>query len=149
MDGIRPVGGVNNGTQLSAEEMAQVARLAARDRQVRAHEAQHLAAAGSLASGIEFEYQCGPDGKMYAIGGRVNISVPASQNPEEALANARQFKAAATAAADPSGKDLAAAALAGQMEAEALQNLSRKGNDPAGKPARSLPPALRGFDRTA
>jgi hypothetical protein len=110
--------------RLTAEELAQVAKLAARDREVRLHEAQHQAAAGSLAiGGPQFTYQTGPDGKLYAVGGEVKLSVPATQNPEEMLTRAAQMRAAATAPADPSGQDLAVAAQAAAMEIKARQEL--------------------------
>jgi len=39
---------------LTEQEVKQVQELKARDREVRAHEAAHLAAAGSLATGVSF-----------------------------------------------------------------------------------------------
>ncbi len=150
MDGIRAIDGVNGGEQLTAEEQAEVAKLAARDREVRAHEAQHLAAAGSLASGVEYTYEMGPDGKMYAVGGEVKIVVSSGGTPEEALARARQLRAAANAPADPSGQDMAVSAKASAMEADALQKIAEKNAEPD-RTAMGLKPqsSLRGFDRTA
>ena len=58
---------------LTEQEVKQVQELKARDREVRAHEAAHLAAAGSLATGVSFTYQRGPDGVQYAVGGEVGI----------------------------------------------------------------------------
>ncbi len=57
-----------------------------RDREVRAHEMAHLAAAGGLASsGATFTYQHGPDGVSYAIGGEVKIDTSSGSNPEETI----------------------------------------------------------------
>ncbi|HLP76075.1 MAG TPA: putative metalloprotease CJM1_0395 family protein [Candidatus Paceibacterota bacterium] len=147
---IRAIGAVNGGTQLTAEEMAQVAKLAARDREVRIHESQHLAAAGAMASGVEYEYERGPDGKMYAVGGKVRMTVSSSRSPEEALDKARQLRAAASAPSDPSGQDMSVMAKASQMEAEALQKLNRKNTEQAGNSHGSQQHNLnRGFNRLA
>lgn len=150
MDGVSAIGAVNGGKKLTAEEMAEVAKLAARDREVRAHEAQHAAAAGGMASGTQYDYEMGPDGKMYAVGGKVQMTVSSGRTPEETLAKARQLRAAANAPADPSGQDMAVAARASQMEAEALQKIAAKqaavGGGAAGQ---HLPPSLRGLDRKA
>ncbi len=150
MDEVRAIGGVNGGQQLTADEMAEVARLAARDREVRIHEAQHIAAAGGMAGGAQYEYEKGPDGKMYAVGGRVQITVTPGQTPEETLAKARQLRSAATAVGDPSGQDLAAAAKAGQMETRALQQIAHKeaGRGPGAAGARPRG-SFQGFDRKA
>lgn len=126
MDAIRAISGVKGGQQLTPEELAIVAKLAARDRDVRAHEAQHMAAAGSMASGVEYTYEMGPDGKLYAVDGKVNITIPAGQTPEQALSTARQLRAAANAPSDPSGQDMTVAAQASRMEADALQKIAKE-----------------------
>ena len=108
--------------KLSPEQQAQVAKLAARDKEVRAHEAQHMAAAGSLAvGGPQYTYQAGPDGKLYAVGGEVKMSFSSGANPEETLAKAERMRSAATAPADPSGQDMVVAARASQLEASARE----------------------------
>jgi len=104
-----------------------VAELQATDRNVRAHEAAHLAAAGGLATGAaEFTYATGPDGQRYAVGGEVNINVSQGQTPEETLARAEQIQRAALAPADPSPQDLSVAAMAGQMAAQARQEIAQQ-----------------------
>ncbi|WP_457596451.1 putative metalloprotease CJM1_0395 family protein [Hydrogenimonas sp.] len=110
-----------------AAEDRQIAQLQARDTQVRAHEAAHLAAAGGIAAGgASFTYQKGPDGKMYAIGGEVPLSIPKSDDPKEAIAKMRQVAAAAMAPADPSPQDYAVAANARSEEMKALQELRKE-----------------------
>lgn len=121
---ISGVGSVTSAARprLSVEEVAQVAKLAVRDREVRLHEAQHQAVAGALAvGGPQFTYQTGPDGKLYAVGGELKLSVASGQTPEETISRAAQMRAAATAPADPSGQDLAVAAQAAAMETQARQ----------------------------
>jgi len=130
---------------MSAEELAEVARLIARDRQVRVHEAAHMAAAGAMANGVEYQYETGPDGKMYAVGGKVKLNISPGQTPEETLAIARQVRAAASAPADQSGQDALVAAQASQMEADAVRQLAAKS-----KSAGSLPRgSADGFNHTA
>jgi hypothetical protein len=114
---------------LTPEQQAQVDKLQARDREVRAHEQAHLAAAGGLArGGATFSTTRGPDGKLYATGGEVSIDTsPVPNNPAATLAKARQIQAAASAPADPSGQDRSVAAAAARMAAQASQDLARKG----------------------
>ena len=98
--------------KLTPEEEAQVRKLAQRDQEVKAHEQAHVAAAGGLAGAPRYEYQTGPDGRSYAVGGQVSISRSGSANTEQALQEAETVKRAATAPAQPSGQDLAMAAQA-------------------------------------
>ncbi len=111
---------------LSDEELAQLADLRDRDREVRAHEQAHLAAAGPHArGGASFEYQVGPDGQRYAVGGEVSIdtsSVP--DDPAATIQKAQQIRAAALAPASPSAQDQRVAAAATQMEAQARAELA-------------------------
>ncbi|WP_456450370.1 putative metalloprotease CJM1_0395 family protein [Hydrogenimonas sp.] len=110
-----------------AAERQEIAQLQARDTQVRAHEAAHLAAAGGIAAGgASFTYQRGPDGKMYAVGGEVPISVQGGDDPKETIAKMRQVAAAAMAPADPSPQDYAVAANARSEEMRAMQELRKE-----------------------
>jgi len=126
MDVISAIKGVTAVKALTPEQEAQVKKLAARDREVRAHEAAHLAAAGILGSGVEYTYELGPDGRLYAVAGKVRISIPAGLSPEQRLAAARELLQAAQAPGNPSGQDMIVAAKASQMEAEALQKIAEE-----------------------
>lgn len=119
--------------QLTPEEQEQVDKLQARDAEVRNHEAAHLAAAGQYAKGgPKFEYQTGPDGKKYAIGGSVSIdSGSVAGDPEATIEKAQKIRAAALAPADPSTQDQRVAAAASQMEADARAQLSRERTETA------------------
>ncbi len=111
--------------ELSPEDKEEVRRLEARDREVRTHEEAHKAAAGGLASsGPTYEYETGPDGKRYAVGGEVGIRMAEGRTPEETLANAQRIQAAALAPASPSAQDRSVAAQAKLMEAEARQEIA-------------------------
>jgi hypothetical protein len=106
--------------ELSSEQQAQVQKLAETDRKVRAHENAHLAAAAGIAvGGANFSFETGPDGKRYAVGGEVQISVSEGKTPADTIVRAEQVRRAALAPADPSAQDQKVAAEASQMAARA------------------------------
>ncbi len=113
------------GKDPSADALKQ---LKARDQEVRAHEAAHLASAGGLArGGVHFTYQRGSDGQQYAIGGSVNIDTsPVSGDPKATIDKARVVRAAALAPSDPSDQDRAVAAAATQMAQQAQTALAQQ-----------------------
>jgi len=119
--------GGGDSMELSPEAKKMVEELKARDQQVRAHEAAHLAAGAGIAKGgAQFTTQRGPDGNMYAIGGEVPIDAGAVPgDPRATLAKAQQISAAALAPADPSPQDRAVAAQARQMAAQASAEMMR------------------------
>jgi hypothetical protein len=114
------------GEELSDEDQERVEELEARDRAVRDHEAAHLAAAGSYASGgASFEYETGPDGKRYAVGGEVEIDTsPVEGDPAATISKMETVRAAALAPAEPSAQDRSVAAQAAAAAAEARRELS-------------------------
>lgn len=117
----------NGKAELTPEQVAQLTKLRARDREVRQHEAAHLAASGGLAvSGASFSYQKGPDGVNYAVGGEVQIDTSSGRTPQESLERARTIQAAALAPAQPSGQDKAVAAAAQKMELQARAELAQQ-----------------------
>lgn len=120
----------NNGDSLSLspEAKEQLRKLKQRDAEVRAHEAAHLAAAGQYASGgPQFEYQQGPDGRQYAIGGHVDIDVSSVPgDPEATEEKAEQVRRAAMAPGSPSAQDSKVAASAARMAAQAKIDKSQE-----------------------
>lgn len=92
-----------------------------RDREVRAHEQAHLSAAGRFAlGGAGFEYQRGPDGRLYAVGGDVQIDTsPVPGDPRATLEKAETVRRAALAPSEPSAQDRRVAAQASRMAAAA------------------------------
>lgn len=118
----------DGGRALSERERAEVKELRVKDREVRAHEQAHVAAAGNLAKGgIKYDYETGPDGKRYAVGGEVQLDTsPVPDDPEATIAKAERIKRAATAPVDPSAQDRAAAAEADRMAADARQELAQE-----------------------
>ena len=111
--------------QLTEEERRLLNELKARDAEVRAHEAAHLAAAGPYANGAPtYEYQTGPDGRQYAVGGEVSIDTsPVPGNPEATVRKAQTIKRAALAPREPSAQDRQVAAQAAQLEAQARREV--------------------------
>jgi hypothetical protein len=114
---------------LSEEEQKMVTQLKARDREVRQHEQAHLAVAGRYAKGgIHFEYQRGPDGRQYAIGGHVTIdTTEIPGDPQATIEKMRTVKRAALAPREPSAADRAAARKADQKTRQAQQEIQSQG----------------------
>ncbi len=126
--------GKNDSVQIS-QEAREIARLSARDREVKAHEAAHAAVGGRYAGPPTMTYKKGPDGRSYAIAGEVSISLTAvSGDPQATLQKAEIIRAAALAPAQPSTQDLQIAARATMMAAQARTELSRSSSE-AGDPA--------------
>jgi hypothetical protein len=122
---------------LAEEEKRQADKLKKTDQEVRAHEKAHMAAgSGLVMGGANYEYERGPDGKMYAVGGEVKIDTSKERDPEATIRKMQKVKRAALAPAQPSGQDRSVAAKASQVETEARIELQkersqapREGND--------------------
>ncbi|NLW47178.1 MAG: hypothetical protein GXY86_07570 [Firmicutes bacterium] len=118
--------------ELSPEAERIIQKLKQNDQKVRTHELQHVAVAGGyVKSGPVYSYTTGPDGKRYAVGGRVSLDItPVPNNPEASIRKAQIIKRAALAPADPSGADRAVAASATRMEMKAREELrTERGKD--------------------
>ena len=115
-----------NTLEKSPEEEKIIQELRATDREVRAHEMAHQAAAGGLSKGgPTFEYQTGPDGQRYAVSGEVQIDTSGvSGDPEATLQKAQQIQRAAMAPAQPSSQDRSVAVAAAAMAAEARAEIA-------------------------
>jgi len=114
--------------ELTEEEKRVVEKLAARDREVRAHESAHVAAGGRyVRGGANFEYQTGPDRKRYAVGGEVSIDTSeVSGNPQATIRKMQVVRKAALAPARPSGQDRSVAAQASSKEMQARAELKEE-----------------------
>ncbi|ACL01894.1 hypothetical protein Dalk_0184 [Desulfatibacillum aliphaticivorans] len=118
---------VTNEAELSEGEKEMVRELQARDKEVRAHEAAHMAAGGGVVkSGATFSYQQGPDGKRYAVGGEVQVDTSRESEPEATLQKMQQVKRAALAPASPSGQDRSVAARAARIMTEARAEVAEQ-----------------------
>lgn len=100
--------------QQQAEQL-EIRELQARDQEVRTHEQAHATVGGRYAGAPSYEYQQGPDGKRYAVGGEVQIDVaPVPGDPAATIQKMQQVKAAALAPAEPSAADRSVASAAQQ-----------------------------------
>lgn len=106
-----------------AQEQDEISQLAARDREVRAHEQAHAAVGGQYAGAPTYSFQRGPDGVRYAVGGEVSIDTSKAATPEETIRKAQVVRQAALAPAEPSPQDRRVAAEASQIQAQAVQEL--------------------------
>jgi len=112
------------------QELQQIKELKARDTEVRTHEQAHAAVGGQYAGSPSYEYQRGPDGTNYAIGGEVPIDVGViNGDPQATIDKMQTVRAAALAPAEPSGADRAIAADATQKIAAAQAELAAPDND--------------------
>ena len=111
--------------ELSQDEKRLVNELQSRDMEVRAHEAAHQSG-GAATGGASYTYQQGPDGKMYAIGGEVSVSMRGGSTPDETIANAQAVIASAMAPSDPSAQDFAVASSARVIMMKAQQQKTRE-----------------------
>lgn len=122
-------------------EQQEIKELQARDQEVRAHEQAHAVTGGRYAGSPSYEYQQGPDGKRYAVGGEVQIDIaPVSGDPRATIQKMQQVKAAALAPAEPSSADRRIAAEASQrlLQAQAevvAENNPVQANKSPSKPA--------------
>ncbi len=123
--------------QKALEDARAIAKLAATDRRVRAHEQAHVAVGGPyVISGPSYTFVKGPDGKQYAVAGQVQIDTSAVPgDPEATIQKALTVIAAAYAPADPSPQDAAVAAAAQATLAAAQAELaSRRYEENSGHP---------------
>lgn len=113
--------------KLTDSEKRQVEKLKQRDREVKAHEAAHLAAGGGLVrGGASYSYTSGPDNKRYATSGEVQIDISPASDPESTILKMQQVRRAALAPADPSAQDRSVAQTASKIEAQARQELRKE-----------------------
>lgn len=112
--------------ELSQEERQAVAELQQRDREVKNHEHAHKAAAGRFArSAPSYEFESGPDGNKYAVGGEVQIDTsPVADDPRASIQKFETVRRAALAPANPSSQDRQVAAVAQQEIAKARAELA-------------------------
>ncbi len=117
--------------QTSQQEARVIQQLKARDQEVRAHEAAHIAAGRPyIVSGPSYTFQEGPDGRNYAIGGEVQLDTsPVQDDPEATLEKSETVRRAALAPAEPSSQDQRVAANATQTAAQARVEIAVQRRD--------------------
>ena len=141
----------SSSTELTPDEKKQVTELKKRDREVKAHEAAHMAAGGGyVRGGATYSYQSGPDGKRYAVGGEVAIDTSPEDDPNATIRKMQTVRSAALAPANPSGQDRSVAAAASAQEAKARQELQSENKENAGgaeKPGKKNQIDATGYSR--
>lgn len=119
-----------NNKGLSDEDQKKVQELKRRDTEVRNHEMAHMAAgSGIVRGGANYEYEKGPDGKSYAVGGEVSIDTSEEKDPRSTIAKMQKVRAAALAPANPSAQDRQVAAEASSKMAQASVEQSKESKD--------------------
>ncbi|OGU07898.1 MAG: hypothetical protein A2X82_15985 [Geobacteraceae bacterium GWC2_55_20] len=104
-----------------AQVQAEIARLKSIEAKVKAHEAAHKSAGGTMTGPVSYTYTRGPDGRSYVTGGEVPIEVSPGKTPQETISRMQQVIRAALAPADPSPQDRAVAAQASTQQQQARQ----------------------------
>jgi hypothetical protein len=128
----RPSGSPNGAgapdpSKLTDEQQQQVEQLSERDREVRAHEQAHARTGGPYAGAPSYEFERGPDGKMYAVSGEVQIdTAPIDGDAAATIAKMETVIRAALAPQDPSATDSRVAAEARAAKGEAQAELRKE-----------------------
>lgn len=120
--------GTKTENELSQQEQKEVSELQDRDKEVRAHEMAHITAGAQyITKRATFEYETGPDGQRYAVGGEVSIDVSeVTGDPQATIRKMQTVQRAALAPAEPSATDRNVAASAARKEMEASYELARQ-----------------------
>ncbi|NQZ29669.1 MAG: hypothetical protein HRU06_00240 [Oceanospirillaceae bacterium] len=134
---------VSASSELKAElkveqaELKITQQLAARDREVKAHEQTHASIGGSYASAPRFDYTSGPDGRLYATSGEVSIDTSAVESdPQATLEKAQVIIRAALSVTEPSNADRQIAAEAKSLALRAMSDIREAaGIENEGKPS--------------
>ncbi|WP_462157042.1 putative metalloprotease CJM1_0395 family protein [Pseudoalteromonas sp. GB56] len=131
------------------EEQQQIEELSARDQEVRMHEQAHASVGGRYAGSPSYEYERGPDGKSYAVGGEVPIDISEIPgDPRATIEKMQQVRSAALAPAEPSGADRSIASEATRKLAQAQTELANQGDEEQEKkPAYSVSEPTKRFTR--
>jgi len=120
--------------QEAQQELAdrqEIQELKDRDREVRAHEQAHAAVGGQYAGSPSYEFETGPDGQRYAVGGEVSIDISEEADPEDTVRKMEQVRAAALAPNEPSPQDFRVASEATQKAAQARAELAQESTESA------------------
>ena len=121
-------------------------KLAVRDAEVRTHEQAHKSVGGRYAGAISYDFQSGPDGKRYAVGGEVSIDTSdVAGDPAATIRKMRAIRSAASAPAEPSAQDRSVAAQAARAEAEAHIELREQQGDEEVAPDSRVRDALASY----
>ncbi|MDN5108208.1 putative metalloprotease CJM1_0395 family protein [Aliarcobacter butzleri] len=82
-----------------------------KDNEVKTHEQTHASGVATT-SAINYNYQVGPDGKLYAIGGSVRFDTSIPKDPQSAKVKMDQLQSASSSVSSLSGADASIAQTA-------------------------------------
>jgi hypothetical protein len=136
--------------KLTPEQEAKVRELQRLDAEVRAHERAHAAVGGQYAGAPQYDTTRGPDGRLYAVDGRVSIDVsPVPGDPAATIEKMEVVKRAALAPMEPSGQDRRVAQKADRLMQEARSELQAQQAEARRAPAEAEGEALSSLMRQA
>ncbi|MGM0526216.1 MAG: putative metalloprotease CJM1_0395 family protein [Pseudomonadota bacterium] len=111
------------------EIQQEVRELESRDTEVRNHEQAHAAVGGQYAGSPNYEYERGPNGKSYAVGGEVPIDISVVPgDPQATIQKMTVVRRAALAPAEPSAADRSIASEASTKASQARAELAQQNN---------------------
>ena len=102
-----------------------IAKFKSKDNEIRTHEQTH-ASLGTTTSGIKYNYQTGPDGKLYATGGYVTLNVSIPKDESAAIAKLNEIQKASSSPIGLSGAD---ASISQAANLNKMLILSQKGDE--------------------
>ena len=82
----------NAGIDLSANDRVRLGQLRLQDAAVRSQQFSRIAVAGSLAGSLNTQFTSGPDGRLYATSGDVDVNTDPGTTPEESLVRANTLR---------------------------------------------------------
>ncbi len=98
---------ISNQNNYDQEDFGRVlSKFKAMDAKIKNHEQTH-ATLGQTTAPISYNYQQGPDGKLYVVGGSVRLDTSIPNDPKAALNKLDQIQKAASGVDDQSSADLA------------------------------------------
>ncbi|RTE86454.1 MULTISPECIES: putative metalloprotease CJM1_0395 family protein [Gammaproteobacteria] len=131
-----------------SEDEKKVEELKQRDAEVRRHEEAHANVGGQYAGSPTYEFEKGPDGTNYAVGGEVQIDVSeVPGDPAATLQKMQIVRRAALAPEEPSSADRQVAADASRKEAEARQDLAEQRREEASQAVNTANSSVRSADQ--
>ncbi|MBI3985421.1 MAG: hypothetical protein HY343_00750 [Lentisphaerae bacterium] len=116
----------SDSTEEEAIQRELIRQLQQRDNEVRLHEMIHKSILGPYGGAVQYEYETGPDGKVYAVGGSIDVDLSEAATPEATQAKALTVRAASLAVGNPSPADIATASKASLIVADTVADMPRK-----------------------
>lgn len=105
---------------------AEVARLRGQERDVRRHQVFKAAVGGAYVSAASYQFDIGPDGHRYIVGGESPLDLsPVENNPRATIQKMQRVRAAATLGIRPTRADRNATFVSVRTEGSARSQIAR------------------------